>query len=534
MIVNDYANGGPGSALHVNMGVDAIREFSVLTNTYSAEYGRGSGGIVNAITKSGTNQVHGSAYEFVRNSAFDARNFFDGQTTPPFHRDQYGGAVGGPIKKDKTFFFTNYEKLGEVKSLSTGDDTLSVNAHNGILCANSACTQTTPIAINPKVQPFLSLYPLPTGPVSGNTGKFLFNPKRLGQENYVIGKIDHYFTPSTTLSGSYSYDNTTVNTPDNYNLHSVLAPSKRQNGVLSLQHLFSPSLINNTRAGVTRTYAGNSIDVAPNLPQLSDPAYGFVPGRLFGALFVTGVAQGTSIGVPSGIGATGENLYGYTAPQVYDDLSWTKGRHSVRTGFNFERVDYNIYSANKPNGVWTFTSIQNFLQGIPSQFQADFPGSDFFRSERMSVLGGYIQDDFRMRSNLTLNLGVRYEMGTVANEVHNRIANLRNLTDPQVTVGAPFYNNPTLKNFAPRIGFAWDPFKNGKTAVRGGFGMFDIVILPYVLTQRIVRSAPFAQSGTLNGPPPSSFPNQIVQLLTLSTLSASHIEFNPSRSYRMQ
>src|SRR5712671_1425124 len=146
LVINDFANGGPGSSLHVNMGVDAIREFSVLTNNYSAEYGRGSGGIVNAITKSGANQVHGSAYEFVRNSAFDARNFFDGNTLPPFHRDQYGGAVGGPIRKDKTFFFTNYEKLGEVKSLSSNDPTLSANAHNGILCANPpACTSTTQI-----------------------------------------------------------------------------------------------------------------------------------------------------------------------------------------------------------------------------------------------------------------------------------------------------------------------------------------------------------------------------------------------------
>src|SRR6266446_1549417 len=142
LVVNDYANAGPGSSLRVNMGVDAIREFSVLTNSYSAEYGRGSGGVVNAITKSGTNQIHGSAYEFVRNSAFDARNFFDGRTLPPFHRNQYGGALGGPIRKDKTFFFTNYEKLGEVKSLSTNDPTLSANAHNGILCANTACTST--------------------------------------------------------------------------------------------------------------------------------------------------------------------------------------------------------------------------------------------------------------------------------------------------------------------------------------------------------------------------------------------------------
>jgi hypothetical protein len=139
VIVNDHTNSGPGSSLHVNMGVDAIREFSVLTNNYSAEYGRGSGGIINAVTKSGTNQIHGTAYGFVRNSDFDARNFFDAATIAPFHRFQYGGSVGGPIKKDKTFFFTNYEKLGEVKASSTNDPTLSPNARNGIIYSNTAC-----------------------------------------------------------------------------------------------------------------------------------------------------------------------------------------------------------------------------------------------------------------------------------------------------------------------------------------------------------------------------------------------------------
>ena len=531
IIVNDFANSGPGSTLRVNMGVDAIREFSVLTNNYSAEYGRGSGGIVNAITKSGTNDFHGSAYYFHRNSALDARNFFDTQDIPAFRRHQFGGAVGGPIKKDKTFFFSNYESLHEIKSLSVADDTLSPNAHNGILCANSACSSTTQVQINPKVQPFLAFFPLPTGPISGNTGKFLFNPARLGHEEYVIGKVDHYFSAATTFSGSYTYDDTTVSTPDDYNLKSSSAPARRQNGVLSLQHIFSPSLINNTRAGVTRVYGGNGIDVNPTLPQYNDPAFGFVPGRPFGQIVVGGVSTNN---VPAGLGATGTNLWGYTAPQVYDDLSWTKGRHSIRTGFNFERIDYNLYGPNGPNGKWTFTSIQNFLQGVPSLFQSDFPGTDYYRSLRNSVIGGYIQDDFRVRSNLTLNLGVRYEMATVVDEVHNRLANLRSITDSQVTVGAPYYNNPTLKNFAPRFGFAWDPFKNGKTAVRGGFGMFDIVPLPYLFTQRIARSAPFLQSGQLSSPPPASFPSQAFQLLVPTTLAATHIEFNPTRSYRMQ
>jgi hypothetical protein len=534
IIVNDYSNAGPGSSLRVNMGVDAIREFSVLTNNYSAEYGRGSAGVVNAITKSGTNGFHGSTYYFHRNSALDARNFFD-TTIPPFRRHQYGGALGGPIKKDKTFFFVNYESLHEIKSLSTNDDSLSANAQKGLLCANPpACTSTTQVTINQKVQPFITLFPLPNGPVNGDTGKYLFNPKRLGKEDYVTGKIDHYFSAATTFFGSYTYDDTTVSSNDNYNLKDTFSPAKRQNGVLSLQHIFSPSLINNARAGVTRFLGGNAIDGNARDPRLTDPSYGFYPGRTFGQLVVTGVFSGTSSGIPSGLFSSGENFFGYTAPQFFDDLSWTKGRHSIRTGFNFEHVMYNLFEPQAPNGVWTFTSIQNFLLGIPSQFRGDFPGTDTWRSERNSLFGAFIQDDFRLRSNLTINIGLRYESATVVDEVHNRLANLRNLTDPATTTGRPYYNNPTKLDFAPRFGFAWDPFKDGKTAVRGGFGMFDIVPLPYLFILRMPRSAPFYKSGVLANPPASSFPNQIQPLLLPSSLRASHIEFNPSRSYRMQ
>src|SRR5581483_10793983 len=141
--------------------------------------------------------------------------------------------------------------------------------------------------------------------------------------------------------------------------------------------------------------------------------------------------------------------FGYAAPQVYDDLSWTKGRHSIRTGFSFERIDYNMDVGLQPNGSWAVNSVQRFLQGIPDTFTGDLPTTDTVRGERQSVIGGYIQDDFRMRSNFTVNLGVRYEMSTVVTEVNGKIATLRNLTDPTVTVGNPYYHNPTLKNFAP-------------------------------------------------------------------------------------
>jgi hypothetical protein len=524
LVVNDYANAGPGSSLHVNMGVDAIREFSVLTNNYSAEYGRGASGVINAITKSGTNGFHGSAYYFHRNSALDARNFFDGKKIAPFRRHQSGGAVGGPVRKDKTFFFTNYEALTELKGLSYSTDTLSANAHNGILTSGT-------VIVDQRIKPYLQFYPNPNAAVTGDVGKFAFDAVRLGNEKYVIGKMDHYFSSTTTLTGSYSYDNTKVTSPDAYNEKLSGAPAGKQNAVLSLQHIFSPRLINNTRAGVTRSFAGNNIDCCVKLPGLSDPALSFVPGQPVGSFNVSGIS-GTSLW--GGIGTSGLNNFYYTAPQFYDDLSWTKGRHNIRTGFAFERVQDNLDERNRPNGLWTFGSIRDMLLVNPTQFSAQFPGTDGIRGTRNSIIGAYLQDDFRILPNLTINLGVRYDMSTVIKEVNGRLANLRNITDSKVAIGDPYYHNPTLKNFAPRIGFAWDPFKDGKTAIRGGVGMFDIIPLPYLLVNLIPRSTPYYLEGSIANPPSSSFPNKGFSLLNLSTVQATHFEFDPSRSYKMQ
>jgi hypothetical protein len=360
LIVNDYANAGPGSALRVNMGVDAIREFSVLTNSFSAEYGRGAGGVVNAITKSGTNEFHGSAFYFHRNSALDARNFFD-TTIPAFRRHQAGGALGGPIKKDKTFFFVNYETLHESKGLSYSVDTISAAARNGTVCATSDklgnCITTKQVTVADSVKPYLALFPLPNGAVIGNTGKFLSGPPRLGEEDYVIGKIDHSFSSSTTLSGSYTYDDSDVNSPDFFIVRLVNVPARRQNVVLNLQHIFTPSLISTTRVGVSRTYGGDNIDTPIN-PALKNPALAFLPNQLMGSIVINGVS-----GRLDGLGALGINLFGHTAPQFYQDLSWTKGRHSLRTGFGFERVTSNIISAQSPGGTWTFGNVEGFLQG---------------------------------------------------------------------------------------------------------------------------------------------------------------------------
>src|SRR6266568_5264923 len=210
LVINDHANKSPGSALGVNLGVDAIREFSVLTSTYSAEYGRSSGGVINAITKGGTNTVHGTAFYFGRNSALDARNFFD-QQIPPFRRHQFGGAVGGPIKADKLFFFANYEGLRQFLSESFSSDTLAPNARNGILASGAT------VKIDPRVAPYLALFPVANGRINGDKAQYVFGAGQLGIENYAIGRMDFLSSASTTIYGTYVFDTSHSTTPDAYN-----------------------------------------------------------------------------------------------------------------------------------------------------------------------------------------------------------------------------------------------------------------------------------------------------------------------------
>jgi hypothetical protein len=521
IIVNDYSNNSPGSALHVNLGVEAIREFSVLSNTYSAEYGRGSGGVINAITKSGTNELHGSAFYFVRNSALDARNFFDAQI-PPFRRNQFGMAIGGPIKKDKTFFFANYEGLREFKSLSFTSTTLSPNARNGIMADG------TTVTVDPHVKPYLALYPLPNGPITGDTGLYIFGGGRTGNENYGIGKIDHSFSDSTQVNMSYTFDDTRVAVPDAFNEKRTATSTRRQDVMVNLQHIFSPTMLDSLRAGVTRTKAAGGNDIQPSVPLLADKSMGFVAGVPVGDFAVPGLS---SFG---GIGDSGADLIGYTAPQVYDDFAWTKGRHSLRMGLSLERIEDNINAANVPNGEWQFGSIKDMLTVNPSQFTADFPGTDSDRGMRSSIIGLYLQDDFRLRPSLTLNLGVRYEMSTVVSEVNGKVANLHDLASVQPVLGNPYFQNPTLKDFAPRIGVVWDPFSDGKTAIRAGFGVFDIVPLPYLFFNRMTRAAPFFLQGVVNNPSPNAFPNQGVALMGPTSVRNVFIQDNPARSYKMQ
>lgn len=545
ILVNDYANAGPGSTLRVNMGVDAIREFSVLTNSFSAEYGMSSSGVVNAITKSGTNEYHGGAYYFHRNSALDARNFFDktdpakGQERlPAFRRHQLGGYLGGAVKKDKTFFFGNYESLREVKGLTVAIDTLSPNARQGILTSGT-------VQLHPYIRRILNVYPLPNGDIRGDTGKFNYGAPRAGHEHYYVAKMDHYFSSSTTLSGMYNYDLTDVTVPDDFNIKNAASPSRRHNLALNLQHIFSPAVINNTRLGFSRTLATSAMDCCARIPELTDLSLGFLPGKTMGSLLCTCLPAAFS-GIGAGLGNSGPNTAGFTTPQFYNDLSWNRGRHNIRMGFGFQRIQHNLYNGGGPNGAFEFLSISDILRGLPSRYTSDFPGADPTTGMRMSIFQGYIHDDFKVLPNLTINMGVRYETGSAVTDVYGRVANLRNIYDRAPAVGAttyaapalgdPYYNNPSRKNFAPRVGFAWDPFKDGKTSIRGGAGIFDIVTLTHNFQGRLTRSFPYFFGGQVTDRVALAnvFPNNILSAMGRASIGVAHVEFDPGRTYKGQ
>src|SRR5271167_1295627 len=194
--VNDYDGGGPANVLGISLGVDAIQEFFVVTSNAPADYGKTSGGVINAVTRAGTNQFHGSLYEFLRNSALDARNFFDGASVPPFKRNQFGGSLGGPIKRQRTFFFLDYEGVRQGLGVTTVDTVPSAKARTGQLVAG-------PVIVSPLVAPFLAFFPLPNGPIKGDAGTYTFPSQNITTENFVTSRVDHRFSDYDMIHATY-------------------------------------------------------------------------------------------------------------------------------------------------------------------------------------------------------------------------------------------------------------------------------------------------------------------------------------------
>jgi len=541
--LNDYANGAPGSVLGGNLGVDAIQEFSVLTSNYSAEYGKTSGGVVNAITRSGTNQIHGSAYEFLRNSKLDARNFFDADKIPPFKRNQFGGAIGGPILKDRTFFFADYEGIRQSKGISTLAFVPSQNARNGLLCSNPAgadpsnpCT-TTQIAVDPSAAAYLTFYHLPNGPILGNgdTGEYTFAGQQIVNENFLTTRVDHKFSNNDSLLGTYMFDRTPYSSPDGLNNVEFDTLTSRQFLAVEETHIFTPRFANSIRIGGNHEAVNNNQSLKAINPDAARTDLG-VGGTAFAGRKAAQVLVGGLSDFTGGVGGSPTYFYHWNSIQIYDDAFFTKGTHSIRFGGAVERMLLNVLADTDPNGIWNFDNVQGFLTNNPTKFQGGIASTLSPRNLRQTLFGAYVQDDWRARPNLTLNLGLRYEMSTVVRETSGKLANLRNITDATAHLGNPFFSNPTLKDFEPRVGFAWDPLRNGKTAVRGGIGMFDVQPLPYQFPLLVTQAIPFFSYTVVKNLAAGSFFNFGGQDISFpaNRLRTTYAEPNPKRNYVMQ
>ncbi|MEQ1947696.1 MAG: TonB-dependent receptor [Bryobacteraceae bacterium] len=469
------------------LGVEGIREFRILTNYFSAEYGLAMGSQVLMVSKSGTNAIHGSALEYLRNSKLDARNFFDaGTSPPPFKRNNFGGSIGGPIKKDKTFFFATYEGLQQRLGRTVRSNVMAAGCRGpaGAVITNTACTalgSTASVTVSPVIADILKIFPNPN---SGNQYAFTFSEPIA--EHYGQGRLDHMFSAKDSIFGRYTVDDGAQTLALAYPQLSSIGHTLNQYLTVAENHIFSPTVLNTLRFSYSRTEINNESPSGVIGPTLS-----LVAGQEIGSVAIGGVTTFAADG-PS---PTDLNQY---LLNYSDDVYWTKGKHSLKFGFMLNSYDLYLKSSTNSRGSVTFSSLANFLNATASNYIAVTAGSVLKRDYKFNVMGFYVQDDYKVHRRLSLNLGLRYEPMTTPYEVDGRNAALRNLvTDTANTVGEP-HKNFTLKNFSPRVGFAWDATGDGKTAVRGGFGLlYDLANMGPSFIIGVTGTQPFASTSSV-------------------------------------
>ena len=506
--VNFQGNQSPGSAAGGQLGVETVREFQVLINNYSAEYGRSSGGIVTAITRSGTNRFRGTAFEFMRDESFDARNYFDDPNgeIPPLDRHQFGGYLGGPVARDKVFFFASYEGLRQDRGYTSISNVPSRATRNRT-------------DINPAIAPFLRFFPEPNGRETGATGVYSTSVAEPTRENYAIGKVDYLLSSSQTISARYSWDKASVVVPQRIPLFSVDTNTKAQFLVGEHKWIITPSLLNVVKVAWNRAYEAtiniDNVEVPPSLF--------FIPGTQFGSLGVSGFdTLGTDTNTPT--------FVDLKSLQVVQSLTWSSGAHSVKGGVNWTRWFNDQNSSFTLGGNYRFNSIENFIQNRANTFEGQAPGSTTDRKWRQNLIGLFIQDDWSVRRTLTVNAGLRYEFITVPTEENDRVASMPDLfTAP--TTGRPLFDNPSLRNFGPRVGFAWDITGDGKNALHGGGGYFYEPILSNVYRAYGNRTPPFYSTINPRNPP---FPDPTAAGAGTPLLRLDLLEYNLENPYRVQ
>jgi hypothetical protein len=456
----------PGGVSGQLLGVDAVREFNVVENTYGAEYGKRPGGQIGLVTMSGRNQFHGTLFEFLRNSALDARNFYDQVSAPPFKRNQFGGSVGGPIQKNRTFIFGDYEGFRQRLALSDVTIVPDNNARQGIL-------NGTKIGLAPGIAPYFSLWPVQNGPELGGGAAYSYsNPGQKVREDFGNIRVDHRLSTKHSLFGAYTIDDGDSLSPGNNPLQQKGSILRAHVASFQATSVFSPSVLNTFRAGFSR--AKWHLDGSP---AVSDPSLAFVEGQPIGALAIGSSGLG-NVGSFDGAGTFGSqqietvarNLFTYT-----DDVQVIKGRHQISVGAWFQRVQANDDAADQRSGIASFADLQHLMQGQATQVVATLSPLEI--GWRQFAAAWYVQDSMKLRPNLTVTLGLRHEFNNGWNSPRGQASNFvfgpngALLTQPHIGTSVYSENN-AIKQFDPRVGIAWSPFGLTRTAIHVGAGIY--------------------------------------------------------------
>jgi hypothetical protein len=455
-LLNDMTNGPAGSAAGTALGTETVQEFRVETNAYGAEFGRMSGGQINVITKSGGNSLTGSAFEFHRNDALDAKNYFDVGGKPPFTRNQFGATAGGPLRRDRLFFFAGYEGLRENLGRTITSAVPDANARQGLLPIGG---QLVHVGVHPQVSPYLNAYPQPNGAsLGGGTALHRFQFDQRIDQNFLQGRIDANLSPTSQFFARYTLDDADQQLPTDYPQFPRSFISRNQYLTAELKQVYTSNLLGTYRASYSRTQVGQDVEADTTLAP-------FVSGRPFvGNIDVGGLQR---FGTQSS--ANLRLMQRVTGLQA--DLVWTRGRHLLRAGGLAEQYRQDMTNPTFSLGTYTFANLQAFLENRPTSFIGLTPAARFDRQWPFWIAGGYVQDEFQAHPRVTLTAGLRYEFMTMPIDEGGRDSALVSLTDRAALTGR-LYEGADLNNVSPRLGVSWDVTGDGRTALRGGYGLY--------------------------------------------------------------
>jgi hypothetical protein len=481
----------PGGTSGQLLGVDAVREFNVSTDTYGASYGKRDGAQVSIVTTSGTNQLHGTAFEFIRNSALDARNYFDAGAIPAFQRNQFGGSLGGPIRQNKRFLFGNYEGFRQSWGLSAVTLVPDNQARQGYL-PNLAGVEEY-VGVNSAVQPLLALWPVANGPeLGGGIGEAFSHPKQKIREDFGTTRFDDNLSGKDLLFGVYTVDDSAANTPSQNPLSLVDESLREQVVSLQEQHVFSPSLLNTARVGYSRAsyfFTGYSL---VNLA-------GWVAGEPIGAIIIGGstASNGASQVTQAGTNVGSNNRAARNLFTFDDHVYWSRGRNQIEAGVWLQRIQSNDLLAQNQFGQASFSTLQSFLQGTVKTFTVVTSPTEL--GWRSLEGAAYLEDTVKVTPRLELRAGFRSESTNGWNEAHRRASNyalVAGVLQTQPIIGSSALTTNRAQFLPqPRVGFAWNVWGNGKTAVSGGFGIYHGLL--DTLDYRLDQTAPFNTAETI-------------------------------------